>query len=63
MHILAIERERPIPAQSSLPGLPLVKSGLIEFTLQELRTYDGFERLFSTGTEPSVPMREEPAEY
>ena len=50
-------------ARQHLATLPLVRSGLIEFTLHELRSYDGYERLFATGVEPPVHVHEEPPEY
>jgi muconolactone delta-isomerase len=52
-------------ARQLLATLPLVRSGLIEFTLHELRSYDGFERLFASGTgaPPEAPKPEEPPEY
>lgn len=33
-------------AQAVVASLPLVKAGLIEFTVEALVPYDGFERLF-----------------
>ncbi len=52
-------------ARQLLATLPLVRSGLIEFILHELHSYDGFERLFATGTDPvpPAPKTEEPPEY
>ena len=51
-------------ARQWLAALPLVRSGLIEFTLHELRSYDGYERLFAAGTEPHpAPKVAETAEY
>ncbi len=51
-------------AREWLATLPLVRSGMIEFTLYELCSYDGYERLFASPTEPPpVPKVAEPAEY
>lgn len=50
-------------ARRQLAALPLVRAGLIEFTVFELESYDGYERLFGTGVEPAVPRHEEPPEY
>jgi len=51
-------------ARQHLARLPLVRAGLIEFTLHELHSYDGFERLFGTGSAPAALSKcEEPAEY
>ena len=61
--IIMLECPNAIEARKHLATLPLVRTGLIDFTLHELRSYDGFERLFATGTEPLVLKREEPAEY
>lgn len=61
--IMMLECTNAAAAREYLTALPLVRTGLIEFTLHELRNYDGFERLFSNGTELPVPKRAEPAEY
>ena len=52
-------------ARQLLATLPLVRSGLIEFILYELHSYDGFERLFATGTDVAPPSLKpkEPPEY
>jgi muconolactone delta-isomerase len=112
MHLIAIERELPIPIHTNLPDilrqeaaevwalqkrgiirhlwftapdrhaiimlecagvaearehlatLPLVRHGLAEFNILELRAYDGFERLFNGGATPASPAKPaEPPEY
>lgn len=42
-------------AREHLDALPLVRSGHIVFDLRELRSYDGFERLFAAP--PETPPR------
>lgn len=61
--IIMLECKNAAEARQHLAALPLVRTGLIDFTLHELRNYDGFERLFTVGGEPVVLTREEPAEY
>ena len=61
--ILMLECANAGEARKHLATLPLVRTGLIDFTVHELRSYDGFERLFATGTEPLILKKEEPAEY
>jgi muconolactone delta-isomerase len=61
--VIMLECAGVAEAQQHLATLPLVRTGLIDFTLLELRSYDGFERLFATGLEPAVPHVEEPPEY
>lgn len=61
--VIMLECPGVAEAREHLNALPLVRTGLIDFTLLELRSYDGFERLFATGPEPAVPHHEEPPEY
>ena len=61
--VIMLECPGGAEAREQLDALPLVRSGLINFTLLELRSYDGFERLFATGPEAAVPQHEEPPEY
>ncbi len=61
--IVMLECLNAAEARQHLAGLPLVRTGLIEFTLHELHSYDGFERLFATGAEPPVHVHQEPPEY
>ena len=62
--IVMLECPNAGEARKHLAALPLVRAGLIEFTLHELHSYDGFERLFATGGEPAtLSKHEEPAEY
>lgn len=50
-------------AKRHLATLPLVQAGLIDFTVHELQSYDGYERLFATGPKAAVAKPEEPPEY
>jgi len=61
--VLMLECINGADARKHLAALPMVRTGLIDFTIHELQTYDGFERLFATGTEPVVIKQQEPAEY
>jgi hypothetical protein len=61
--VIMLEGPGIADAREQLNALPLVRSGLIDFTLLELRSYDGFERLFATGPAPAVPHHEEPPDY
>jgi hypothetical protein len=45
--VLIMECEGKEEALNILSTLPLVKEGLIEFTINSLRPYNGFERLFT----------------
>src|SRR5476651_1564676 len=51
--VIVLECLNAAEARTLLNALPLVRTGLIDFTLLELRSYDGFERLFATGLEPA----------
>ena len=44
--VIILECESKNKAEEILNDLPLVKAGLISFTIVELVPYDGFERLF-----------------
>lgn len=61
--VIMLECKNAAEARQHLAALPLVRTGLIDFTLHELRNYDGFERLFTIGGEPVMLKKEEPAEY
>jgi muconolactone delta-isomerase len=62
--IIMLECANAAEAREHLATLPLVQTGVIDFTLHELRSYDGFERLFATvGAEPPVHLHQEPPEY
>ena len=62
--IIMLECAGAAEAREHLSTLPLVQTGVIDFTLHELRSYDGFERLFApAGAEPPVHLHEEPPEY
>lgn len=61
--ILLLECANAAEAHEVLCGMPLVRHAASEFTVLELRSYDGLERLFSA--EEKAPRRApaEPAEY
>ena len=61
--VVMLECADAAEARQYLADLPLVRAGLIDFTVLALTAYDGFERLFATGLEPAVPHHEEPPEY
>ena len=46
--VIMLECADATEARQHLAMLPLVHAGVIDFTVYELRAYDGFERLFST---------------
>jgi muconolactone delta-isomerase len=51
-------------ARRHLATLPLVRAGMIDFTVHELGAYDGYERLFSPGGPQAAASKpEEPPEY
>lgn len=61
--VVMLECANAAEARQHLATLPLVRSSLIDFTLLELRSYDGFERLFAHRLEPVAPRPEEPPQY
>jgi len=62
--VVMLECPNAAEARQQLAALPLVRAGLIDFTVHELATYDGYERLFSPGGPAGpVPKPEEPPEY
>ena len=61
--IIMLECASSTEARKVLADLPMVRTGLIDFTVHELHHYDGFERLFATGNEPVAIKQTEPAEY
>lgn len=61
--IIMLESLDATEARRQLADLPLVQAGLIDFTFHELGCYDGFERLFASGTSTPGPKHEEPPEY
>lgn len=61
--ILMLECADAAAAREFLEDLPLVRRGYIDFTVLELRSYDGFERLFSAERVPHPGRAEEPPEY
>jgi len=44
--VIILECRNKAEAEAILNTLPLVKAGLIDFDIYELRNYDGFSRLF-----------------
>lgn len=44
--VIILECDNKNKAEESLNDLPLVKAGLINFSIEELVPYNGFERLF-----------------
>ena len=61
--ILMLECANATEAKKHLATLPLVQSGLIDFTIHELQSYDGFERLLGFSPVPVATKPEEPPEY
>ena len=61
--VIMLECPDAAGARQHLAALPLARSGLIDFMVYELASYDGYERLFSTGTPTPAPKHEEPPEY
>jgi len=61
--VVLLECASAAAARDHLASLPLVRHGLIDFTLHPLRSYDGFERLLGSARSGPAPAREEPAEY
>lgn len=61
--VLMLECHSLLEAREHLATLPLVRAGVIDFALRELRTYDGYDRLFGTSAEPAVHLHEEPPDY
>ena len=61
--VVMLECPDAAAAKEHLAALPLVRAGLIDFTIHELASYDGFERLFTPGPGKPAPKPEEPPEY
>ncbi|MBI2498284.1 MAG: superoxide dismutase [Opitutae bacterium] len=61
--VIMLECANGAEARQRLAALPLARSGLIDFMVYELSSYDGYERLFSTGGAVPPPKHEEPPEY
>jgi len=61
--VFMLECPQLAEARQHLAALPLVRAGLLEFTVHALTSYDGFERLFSPNPGAPAPRREEPPEY
>ncbi|HEY5551941.1 MAG TPA: muconolactone Delta-isomerase family protein [Opitutaceae bacterium] len=51
--VIMLECRDATEARQHLATLPLVQAGAIDFSIQELRSYDGYERLFATEDVPS----------
>lgn len=50
--VIMLECASATEARQHLAMLPLVHAGVIDFTVYELRSYDGFERLFAHRMSP-----------
>ncbi|MBA4137129.1 MAG: superoxide dismutase [Opitutus sp.] len=59
--VVTLECASLASARDHLASLPLVRAGLIEFQLHELRPYDGYERLFAAASADHAAGA--PAEY
>jgi len=46
--VLVLECKSKAEAEEMLSSLPLVKGGLIRFSINQLKPYTGFERLFNS---------------
>ncbi|HWA28937.1 MAG TPA: hypothetical protein VG734_25015 [Lacunisphaera sp.] len=60
--VLLLECPSTLDARNHLASLPMVRSGLCDFQLLGLTSYDGYERLFGAGLVPAA-RHEEPPEY
>lgn len=61
--VVMLECPNAVEARRHLATLPLVQAGLIDFTVLELNTYDGYERMFTRDPKVLVPKPEDPPEY
>ena len=61
--IVMLECSNGTEARRHLANLPLVQAGMIDFTVHELQSYDGYERLFSSSPKAAVAKPEESPEY
>ena len=61
--VVMLECANGTEARRHLATLPLVRAGVIDFTVHELQSYDGYERLFSSSPKTAVAKPEEPPEY
>jgi len=61
--VLLLECASAAEARQHLAALPLLRRGVVDFTVHELCPYDGFARLFSAGAAPAAPRPPEPPEY
>jgi muconolactone delta-isomerase len=61
--VVMLECADAAEARRHLALLPLARTGLIDFTLLELKAYDGFERLFAGPAGPIPHAAEAPPEY
>ena len=52
--VILLECASATEARQHLATLPLVHAGVIDFTVHELRSYDGFERLFAHRLSPDA---------
>lgn len=61
--IVMLECVNGTAARRHLAALPLVRAGMIDFTVHELTSYDGYERLFSSSPKAVAAKPEEQPEY
>jgi hypothetical protein len=61
--ILMLECANAATAREHLDKLPLVRRGCSDFSVLELHSYDGFERLFTGDALKPAAKPEEPPEY
>jgi muconolactone delta-isomerase len=59
--VIMLECTNATEARQHLAVLPLVHAGVIDFTVHELRSYDGFERLFAHRLRPGLEESRERA--
>ena len=52
--VIMLECSSESEARQHLAVLPLVHAGVIDFTVHEMRSYDGFERLFAHRLNPDL---------
>lgn len=60
--VLLLECGSAVDVRRHLATLPMVERGQIEFSVLELRNYDGFEELFHRGNLPAKTATTPPAE-
>lgn len=61
--VMVLECTSLAAARGHVADLPLVRAGLVEFQLHELRPYDGYEQFFAAGFDSPDGPAQAPAEY